>query len=111
MGYTHYWKHNGISIADWHALTLFAHGIIDMASVIGIKLAIEFDDPTQQPDINEAEIRFNGVGDEGHETFFLTREKTDFDFCKTERKPYDAVVAEILSFASHCIDGFSTSHD
>src|SRR5687768_3329224 len=99
MGYTHYWHHDDIAIADWRTLTLYARSIIDIATARGVKLAVEFNMPTQLPDINEAEIRFNGVGDEGHETFLLTREKTEFDFCKTAQKPYDVVVAEILSFA------------
>ena len=50
-------------------------------------------------------IRFNGIGEAGHETFlFHNRKKQDpegygdpcFAFCKTARKPYDIVVCEVL---------------
>lgn len=40
-------------------------------------------------------IAFNGVGDDGHETFYLSREARHH-FVKTLRKPYDTAVACIL---------------
>ena len=56
--------------------------------------------------IDEEEVRFNGVGDNGHETFYLSRvqfpryNRTDkskyFNFCKTARKPYDKYVVKVL---------------
>jgi hypothetical protein len=111
MGYTHYWNHNGISTTDWRILAEYAHSLIGMASEKGINLAVKFDEPEKLPEINEAWIRFNGIGEDGHETFYLTREPTEFDFCKTARKPYDWVVADLLAFASHTIAGFNASHD
>jgi hypothetical protein len=68
-------------------------------------------------------IRFNGWGDNGHETFLITREMSDysirdpesgesFDFCKTARKPYDvAVCLVLLSIARHAPKSFSISSD
>jgi hypothetical protein len=57
---------------------------------------------------NEKMIRFNGIRDDGHETFVFFNKKvqcaearkwgsnTGFAFCKTARKPYDIVVCEVL---------------
>ena len=50
-------------------------------------------------------IELNGVGEDSHESFYIprkldrTRERKGevFDFCKTNRKPYDAVVVSILA--------------
>lgn len=41
-------------------------------------------------------IRFNGKGDGGHETFVFVGNDTDFNFCKTARKPYDIVACKVL---------------
>ena len=52
-------------------------------------------------------IRFNGRGNEGHETFILFKQKPKseswqrnskeyFYFCKTARKPYDVAVGLVL---------------
>lgn len=43
----------------------------------------------------ERGIKVNGVGELGHELFYIRRKSYD-GFCKTARKPYDAVVACIL---------------
>ena len=48
----------------------------------------------------ENEIYFNGLGDDAHETFSLpnsSNELKDFDFCKTQCKPYDIVVVACLT--------------
>lgn len=77
-----------------------------------IVLAWEYDSPLEQqpslfggakmlpkpPQVDNDCIRFNGWKDEGHETFLVSREsqprgnESTFDFCKTERKPYDLAV-------------------
>lgn len=58
-------------------------------------------------------VQFNGIGAEGHETFFVTRIRTErmeweldrdevFAFCKTARKPYDmAAMLCLLVMARH----------
>ena len=60
---------------------------------------------------NKKEIRFNGIGDDGHETFLLKRNNkvadylTDksmaFAFCKTACKPYDVYVTAVLTLAKY----------
>jgi len=70
--------------------------------------------------IDDDIIRFNGVEDDGHETFILTRTKRAkydyesqeeydvdgaFDFCKTARKPYDVLVTSSLLAAMRIANG------
>ena len=78
-----------------------------------------FSDKNSKPTIDNEEISFNGIGDDGHETFCITRKKRDlydyekqdsiqdaymhdksgggvFNFCKTAHKPYDKYVVAVL---------------
>lgn len=41
----------------------------------------------------------NGLGSNGHETLFISHDMEDFEFCKTARKPYDAVVVASYIYA------------
>ena len=43
-------------------------------------------------------LAFNGLGDDGHETFLLSKfaQQCEFNFCKTACKPYDSVVTACL---------------
>ena len=80
-----------------------------MIEGVDIPVRREFDEDTP-PTINANLIHFNGVGDDGHETFVIHRKakKDDenvggglmaFTFCKTARKPYDIFVAGTLILA------------
>jgi hypothetical protein len=79
--------------------------ILDHCKSKKIKLAFECDIP-QPPKVDNEMIRFNGVGNEGHETFIMFKKKpvekicSDksryFYFCKTARKPYDLAVCLVL---------------
>jgi len=56
----------------------------------------EHDGP-RPPLVTAQQVRFNGVGDGGHQTFrFCTAPEATFACCKTARKPYDAVVMRVL---------------
>lgn len=66
-----------------------------------LELAYEYDDPEREPLFSEHEICFNGVRDLGHETFYLSTRGSDFEFCKTARKPYDTAVVAILCLLHH----------
>jgi hypothetical protein len=111
MGYTHYWKQaRDIDIGEWVAITTIARTITRIAQDDwGIALSEDLDF-NRIPVINEDEIRFNGYGDEGHETFVITREAHE-DFCKTARNPYDAVVVAILQACGVYATGFSWTSD
>lgn len=106
MGYTHYWDHPDITPAEWHVLMADVRLIVRASDV-----------PLAGPmgtgilEITPAEIAFNGVDPDDYESFVLTPESTDFDFCKTARRPYDAVVGAVLLVAYATVTGFSVRSD
>lgn len=51
------------------------------------------------PEITNARICVNGVGSLAHEDFLIDLKHPRDDFCKTNRKPYDAVVQALLILA------------
>lgn len=109
MGYTHYWKTNGAMTAtEWEAITAAARKIVTKSTVA---LAFEYDEPEKKIVISKTAIRFNGIGDDGHETFCIGPDGTDFEFCKTARKPYDEVVVAILVACAVHASVFSWSSD
>jgi hypothetical protein len=96
MGYTHYWNNSKQITPDLVDATT---KILAKAKERGIPLAYEYDLPDAPPVVSEIEIRFNGLLQDGHETFHF--EQTSFGFCKTNYKPYDTVVVAVLSVAAH----------
>lgn len=102
MGYTHYWRvSKPIPLKAWDLICDDAEKIIAASPV---PLAWEYDEPKKAPEVkrkNEmggaALIRFNGIEDDGHETFFFEQAATKFSFCKTAAKPYDVVVCALLA--------------
>lgn len=97
MGYTHYWNHTKPITPE---LIDAAKKILAKVQERGILLAFEYDHPTDPPVANSEGIRFNGIGDEGHETFHF-RPGVAFAFCKTACKPYDVVVVAMLATIDH----------
>ena len=109
MGYTHYWRQQrDFTDAEWQELTRLAKLIT--ADGQGI-LANEYDEENSKPTIDNEQIRFNGIGKDGHETFLITKKKRAkreyeeqeaydrqgaFEFCKTAHKPYDKYVVAVL---------------
>lgn len=95
MGYTHYWrKARAATPGEWDNFTGAVRAILAVPSLSGL-VQYESDDASPvQADSNT--VRFNGKGDDGHETFVIGPEACDFDFCKTARKPYDLVVCLVL---------------
>jgi len=58
-------------------------------------------------------VNFNGAGEKGHENFTLRedlreyiKEGEGFNFCKTARKPYDALVCASLILLKHYMGDF-----
>ncbi len=76
-------------------------------------------DGNGKPQFEEGLVLFNGVNDDGHETFaFPTasdhrRDEDDiFSFCKTAYKPYDVVVVACLAAAKDRLgDNIKVSSD
>ena len=108
MGYTHYWRQQrDFTETEWQELTRLTKLIT--ADGRGVLARHPYDDHTLT--INDESIYFNGIGDEGHETFCITKKKRAkmdyeeqeaydkqgaFDFCKTAQKPYDKYVVAVL---------------
>ena len=63
-------------------------------------MAFEYDEADKEIEISKECIQFNGIGDEGHETFVLFPKSGPFEFCKTARKPYDLAVSSVMILAS-----------
>lgn len=102
MGYTHYWRSpKGFTKTAWSAFTEDVKKILQAVQDRGIKLCREFNDVNSPPIVNQEKVFFNGAGDDGHETFVMTLEKNEFDFCKTARKDYDLAVCACLILAKH----------
>lgn len=111
MGYTHYWyRTRSFTPAEWKSIKIDCHKIITLCSGLDIDLRYEFD-RMRHPSITNEHIRFNGQGEQGHETFFMARKlkadrdinKPVFDFCKTAAKPYDLAVCLILLRIAHYV--------
>lgn len=98
MGYTHYWDHMQISQATFKKIV---HDFkIVHENYFPDLLCREFDNPKSKPIINNAEVFFNGKGEDGHETFSFSHKKSH-NFCKTARKPYDIAVTCFLVISKH----------
>lgn len=109
MGYTHYWeKPNGLKNSK------FLDYINDLREVTkGSEdiLQLEYDE-AKPIEISTEAVSFNGIGDDGHETFYLTPDAEDFAFCKTACKPYDTyVVAALILAKYHFEDAIEVSSD
>jgi len=107
MGYTHYWrKPNGVS-RNWNnAIPIIQRILKKHRNIIQYEL-----DDDADPVCNEHVIRFNGIGEDGHETFLFTNAEEEFAFCKTARKPYDIVVCECLIVLQHFMPELKISSD
>ncbi len=105
MGYTHYW--NFIEEPSREKFVEFAEGVkqlVATAQEAGIEIADE--------EYGDDKIVFNGVGANSHETFFVSADGVDFNFCKTAQKPYDTAVTASLILAKKIFgDNIKVSSD
>jgi len=105
MGYTHYF--NFIEEPSREKFIEFAEGVkqlVATAQEAGIEIADE--------EYGDDKIVFNGVGANSHETFFVSADGVDFNFCKTAQKPYDTAVTASLILAKKIFgDKFQVSSD
>lgn len=98
MGYTHYWYGLRPFTADeWRNIGADVAAVLERSTV---PVGWEYDEPDRKPQIDAELIRFNGVGEDGHETFYFERSPEAFTFCKTARKPYDRLVCAALIIAA-----------
>jgi len=120
MGYTHYWhSDNGkkpneeiISKITSTLEHLYSHKN-ELFDSPPCDLAEEYISPNNHPIFNSEEIRFNGLSERGHETFLIDwNNLSDFDFCKTNQKPYDFwVVSALLIIKSEAPEILDISSD
>jgi len=109
MGYTHYWSTDApVDPADWRKLTgsmatLWTYACTWDGQDVGKlppagKVALSSGDGTGYPRADKHRIEFNGNHERGedYETFYLTPGLVDFDFCKTNHRPYDVIVCVTL---------------
>ena len=105
MGYTHYW--NFIEEPSREKFIEFAEGVkqlVATAQEAGIEIADE--------EYGDDKVLFNGVGADSHETFFVSADGVDFNFCKTAQKPYDTAVTASLILAKKIFgDNIKVSSD
>lgn len=99
MGYTHYFTNQ--KMQDEHLFKEFTANVQKLVDNSPCALRVEFNEPETVPYITDHAVKFNGLGDEGHETFWYTRTDTDFQFCKTAYKPYDLIVVAVLALANY----------
>jgi len=111
MGYTHYWTQpKDYAALEWRCICEDVALILATAcGVHEVTLAWECDKPNKPPALSAKLIRFNGIGEEGHESFYITRKRAKLeswqgseDFghacCKTAHKPYDVAVTAVLVY-------------
>jgi hypothetical protein len=117
MGYTHYFYHKrAFTDAEWKAICDETHRIVTAATAAGLQLAwangdglpeIDGEPLPSDGDVGRI-ISLNGQAPLDHEPLNLTQKPDPqlrehepgegrFAFCKTARKPYDAVVVSILA--------------
>ena len=98
MGYTHYWRAENVNNTKYQAALTDIEKIVKEASKT-IPLARWDGKEGTSPLFNDG-ISFNGVEDNGCETFSIPKKSSElkgFDFCKTRNRPYDVVVTASLT--------------
>lgn len=88
MGFTRYWEFERLDSEKFKDFSSICQILID-------NINISLEDVT----VNDTRVRFNGVDEDGHETFNFSLDKDGFNFCKTASKPYDDVVCGCLYIA------------
>lgn len=88
MGFTRYWEFEKLDSEKFKDFSSICQTLID-------NMNISLEDVV----VNETQVRFNGVDEDGHETFNFSLNKPTFNFCKTQLKLYDEVVCGCLYVA------------
>jgi len=106
MGYTHYWRiSRPLTESEWSSFRVaLAAATVVAKAQHGIALGYyEADDDA---------LAFNGKDGDAYEDFVLNNEPTTFEFCKTDRRNYDALVVAALALAeSIAPDAITVSTD
>lgn len=135
MGYSHYWKFkNNLAPIDLkngeskfkNAVEIFKSCLNELngktrypnwgdnAFEQEVPMVLAGGDGTGSPIIKDNLVCFNGErkDDNCHETFYISLDDGEWNFCKTARKPYDtAVCLALLSFKAAFGDDFGFTSD
>jgi hypothetical protein len=94
MGYTHYWDQaSNITDEQWEKFCNFVRKAIELTSA---KIVGGHAEAGTEPEISDSLVSFNGEGENGHETFYISRDNPEWSFCKTAMKGYDDLVVACL---------------
>jgi len=122
VGYTHYFSRGkDSSDRSWSKFTDEVRTILSHPAISDL-MCEEYTKPDVPPVINDREVRFNGKGKDGHETFLLTRVAhnescktggpSQVSFCESWGKHYDiAVSCVLLSAKQHLRERVSSDGD
>jgi len=109
MSYTHYWDQKAeASYMQWLAIEEhFKNVLIQAICKKDLDYCIQYESNDSSPVlITNGHIQFNGIDDEGHETFGLSRINVgEFELCETDNKPYDKFVVFVLILAHNLAPG------
>ena len=107
MGYTHYFRTP--KTLGKRAFKAFAKDCKQIVGFADFEMGLELAGPMGDgdPEITDEVVSLNGLGEDSHEAFHISREKEVedwetpknglyFNFCKTAQKPYDPIVVAIL---------------
>ena len=107
MGYTNYWKRTNKPITEDFIEAV--NDIIKESENLGIHLGDGMGEGN--PIVGKGGVYLNGdINKDGdYESFYIENEASNFEFCKTARRPYDYTVKQILMEAEACgiIEDFS----
>ena len=97
MGYSHYWDVNKpFTKTNWSKFCQEANEVFASSE---IALANGTGSAKTKPSITKNHINFNGVGEDSYEDCTIRRATIDSFWCKTDRRPYDKIVIQILKLA------------
>ncbi len=97
MGYTRYWERTSEPLTEDFLEAV--REILEDCDKRGIIVRDGWGENIPKVTLEEVAINGNAETELDHETFYLDNEPSDFEFCKTARKPYDYAVRKILKVA------------
>ena len=110
MGYAHYFNRLQECPPEWWDAICEDFRKLQATAVLlnqPLPIQAEYDD-SSPPEISDQHIRFNGIGGDAYETFYLAPanlEGDGFQSCKTNHRPYDLAVTALLCLVHYHAPG------
>ncbi len=109
MGHTNYMSNKpAFTDAQWAA---FCNDVKAILKLHARFLADGHGTKGTKPHVGRAEIAFNGRGDDAHETCYIPKAASEFEFCKTAQKPYDGAVVAVYRLVRKYLPSTELSSD